>query len=189
MKNFFVCNIITKLSAHKSYSICCVTCKMREDLFLDGGGEEDGKTFFSKKKEGKMEWKLHSSLRLPTTDTVYVSSKHSQSSLSSNRNGLSRIYFYVAFVPFLFLHSNQFAKSPFSSPDLYSRVVARLNFPFYTSHPTSQVTNLICHRCCWLLLPLKNKEKAFGLVLKWHLLVRQLFPSYFRQQPKKASAS
>lgn len=43
MKTLDVSNIITKLSADKSYSICCVIYKMREDLFLDDGGDEEGK--------------------------------------------------------------------------------------------------------------------------------------------------
>lgn len=47
---------------------------------------------------------------------------------NSNRNGLSRIYFYGALVPFLFLLGNQFAKSPSSS-------MLRLQFRIQGSWP------------------------------------------------------
>lgn len=67
-------------------------------------------------------------LRFPPTDSVCIASKQFfEFSPNSNRNGLSRIYFYGALVPFLFLLGNQFAKSPFTS--LIHPVVAFGSWP------------------------------------------------------------
>lgn len=129
----------------------------------------------------------------PLTDTLALAvsfAEHFQfrPSQRSNRNGLSRIYFYGALVPFLwlFLLWQSICQKPFFSLPLFSHPVLMGSrpsmrlflFPPSTSHPTT--TSKIIHEfdlSSLMLLLTRKISFILGLALKWHLLRNGSFSS------------